>query len=261
MDRTNLGEEKSEGQAARLSAALRTIIALAVVIIVLMFYGVYEVLNGEQIQALSLTVLGAVALGMLVFIRKLLYRGENDRAALLTLFTVFGLIEGTLLFDPGSSWMIGPTVCLALSQITGQMMSRSQSVRGILLAVLAGGIITLNDTLLKPAFSITFTETTWIVLAVALTFSWNLARSYRTFSIGAKVMLAMSGAVTLTVVLVAGAGIFALQRSSEYQALLAANGTDEVARIMVISGGIAMIFGAPLQVDDRPDHLGAESRD
>ena len=238
-----LGRSAPDGASKRAAAGLRTVKTLVVVVIVLMAYGIYQVVSGQPLRSLSLTLFGGLAMGLLVYIRRLLLRGDSNQAGLLTQLTLFGMIEGTLALDPGSSWMVGPTLCLAMALIAGQMLDRRRSVQGILMAVVCGGIVTLNDTLLKPQFSIQLNETTYIVLVIASVFLWSMARTYRIFSIGAKVMLSMAGAVTLTVLMVAGAGVIGLHANAGYLALQEAAGTNEVARTMVLAGGLAMILG------------------
>jgi len=228
----------------RVKAGLRTVKLLVPVILVLMAYGIYQVLDGEPLTSLSLTLLGGIALGLLVYIRRLLLCGESNRAGFLTQITLFGMVEGTLAVDPGNSWMIGPTLCLAMTLIAGQMLDRRRSVRGILLSIVCGGIVTLNDPLRQPQFSMQLNETAYIVLPIAAVFLVNIIRNYRIFSIGAKVMLAMTGAVTLTVILVAGAGIVGLRLAAG--SLQGLSGAGEVMRTMIFAGGLAMILGGIL---------------
>src|SRR5690606_40255441 len=69
-----------DGPDAAIQAGLRTVRITTVVLFVLMAYGVYEVISGEPIQALILTVLSAAAAGLMVYVRRAVRSGNLNRS-------------------------------------------------------------------------------------------------------------------------------------------------------------------------------------
>lgn len=259
-----------DGPDAAIQAGLRTVRITTVVLFVLMAYGVYEVISGEPIQALILTVLSAAAAGLMVYVRRAVRSGNLNRGAFLIEWSLFGVILGTLLVDPGNSWIIGPVLGLVLALIAGQMMDRRSSIKGVSLAICAGGLVTIIDTIRIPEYQITISETTILAVALGFLFFWRLARMYRRFSIGAKLMLMVCSVVSVAIILVMAGGLLGPAMTAGDLTAFDLNEVNETVRGMVFTGGLSMLLAGFIawfatgsivrdlnQVIDAVDHVSA----
>ncbi len=224
----------------KLSGALRTLFSVIGAVVLLMAYGIYQVVSGKSVNAISLTLFGAAALALLLIARSQLKRGAYNRAAFIIQLSLYGMLQGTIIIDPGNSWVIGPAVTLVLILIAGQLMDRHTSDKGVLLAVTAGALLTANDFFFRSDAAVRFNEVVIIALVLTAFFTFRLIRMYKSFSLGAKSMLIMTGITILAITLVIAITLSTLDSSLPGAGM--ADLTDTIARTMILMAGLGMLL-------------------
>ena len=228
----------------KLSGALRTLFSVMGAVVLLMVYGIYQYVSGKPILSMSLTFFGAAALVVLFVAHSLLKRGVYNRAAFIIQLALYGMLQGTIVIDPGNSWIIGPVVTLVLILIAGQIMDRQTSEKGVLLAITAGAVVTASDFFFRTDAVVRFNEVVIIALVLSVFFLFRIIRMYRSFSLGAKNMFVMTSIVIIAIILVVSVTLFNLTSilpDADDQAA-SASMVDSIARTMILMGGISMFL-------------------
>ncbi|MCE1252490.1 MAG: methyl-accepting chemotaxis protein [Anaerolineae bacterium] len=230
---------------SKVKAGIRTTYILIGVVFLLIMYGVYQMIfEAGTLKQFSLSIFGLIAEVFLFFALFRMKKGQVNLAAFILIFTAAGMIEGTLAIDPGNSFAVGPVVALIMSQIVGELMERRYSTLGVLIAVLAGGVVTLNDTFLQPQFNIIINETVIMALVLGVFFLYRIVVMYTHFPLGAKLMLVISGMMVLSIsIIVTVSVIFINSMIENHQVIFQINNqSNEIQRVIVMAGGISMIL-------------------
>jgi methyl-accepting chemotaxis protein len=228
----------------KITSNLRTVYLVMAVIVLLIAFGIFQIVIGSPLTSIAISVMGGGALVVLLMTLPAVKQTEFNRAGFMIILAIAAMIEGTLLIDPGNSWVVGPVMTLVLTQLVGQFLERHASPLGVLLAVFAGGVVVINDTIRQPTYAIVFNETVVIALVIGLYFLVRLFLTYRSFSLGAKIMLVMNGVIILVLATITAAALITFQ--SLTTSLIAQAGGEsvlhEMSRKIVLSAGVMMIF-------------------
>lgn len=224
------------------AGAFRTLYAVMAAVGLVMFYGVFQVLLGRGLVSLSVTVFGVIALVVLFFTRKTLKQGLFNRGATIMIFSLYGMFQGTMLVDPGNSWIIGPVVAMVLILIAGQLMDSRASVTGVFLAVIGGGLLTSNDFFFRSDVAVRFNEVVILSLVLGSFFIYRIIRLYDSFSLGARQMLIIASITTLTLTLMTATALVLMNNQlatvlDESESFSLLNG---LARWLILVSGASM---------------------
>lgn len=221
---------------------LKLITLITIIISLLIPYGIYQVFNGEPIESISLSVGGIISLLLLFWARHLVKRSRANQAGMLVIVVIFLFMLSDILIDPGNSWIVGPTITLALIIITSQFLDKTYAEYGVYAAIMCGIVITASDTLTQSQYTNTVNPSVFLTAALSIIFAFLILRRYSNFSIGAKFQILFGLISALSVILI----IFAV--SILYYRLILNNSTfvldeifsGELVRIMIKVGSISI---------------------
>jgi methyl-accepting chemotaxis protein len=232
------------GQKASIKSALRTHTIVLVILGILTLYGFIQIATGSELRSISVSVFAIIGFIILLFSRRVIWRGDLNRGAWIILLTMFGVLLGTVVFDPGKTWAIGPVVALALTQISGQLMDTQTASRGVFVSILCGAAITLADTFTLKVYVVDLNDAVVIALVLGAFFLWRVVRLYKQFSLGAKFMLVISGLTLLTAALLNAVSLNYFGVAAHNAGL--ADSSNELARMMISVSAVAVSISAGL---------------
>lgn len=227
-----------------LTTRLRTVTIISFLVGFLILFGIYQVVSGEPLQSLVLSFSGSIALGILIWTRSMIKKGQGNQAGLIIIIVNFLFIFSVVLFDPGNSWIMGPTTALFLILVAGQFLDEKKSELGVYAAMLSGVIITASDTFTKAEYTNTITIGTYIATLLSAIFFVMIIRRYKYFSIGAKFQMVFGVVSSIAVVLMilSISIIYKLYIENIGQFNLNLIFEGEMVRSMVLVGSISIFF-------------------
>jgi methyl-accepting chemotaxis protein len=228
---------------------LRTLTITKSIIGVLILFGVYQVIGGEPIQSLALSIGGAVTILILFWVRRFVKNSQTNRAGFFIIFVISLFILSVVLIDPDSSWIIGPTTALLLIQMAGQFLDKTWAELGVYIAIVSGVFITASDTLTKSEYSNSLDEAVFLVAILAFIFTMMIIRKYSVFSIGAKfqILFGLISSIGVVIMIISVSVInFTLIENNKF--LIDEIFSGELARAMVLVGAISILIANTLSL-------------
>ena len=231
------------------SKQLRTLTITKSIIGLLILFGIYQVISGEPIKSLSLSIGGAVTILVLFWVRRFVKSSQTNRAGFFIIFIISLFVLSFVLIDPDSSWIIGPTTALLLIQMAGQFLDKTWAELGVYFAIVSGVFITASDTLTKSQYSNSLDEAVFLVAILAFIFTIMIIRRYSVFSIGAKfqILFGLISSIGVVIMIISVSVInFTLIENNKF--LINEIFSGELARAMVLVGAISILIANTLSL-------------
>ncbi len=104
---------------SNLNKQVRTLTIIQVIIAFLIFYGIYQVISGQPIQSLVLSIGGLITFLVAWWAKKQVKSSHANQAGFMIIITISVFVLAVVWIDPGNSWIIGPTTALLLIYFSG----------------------------------------------------------------------------------------------------------------------------------------------
>jgi methyl-accepting chemotaxis protein len=237
---------------AEVALNLRTVRIVMGVYVFLMAFGIYLVIESRDLRTITITVMSAIVLPVLFFVRSIIKQGHLARAGWVIVASVILSVLVTVMLDPGNTWIMGPVVAMACALIASQMMDIRRAGWGVLASIVGGALIVISDVFLREHYDFSVNEVVTVALAVAILFAWLLVRRFSTFAVGVKMLLVTSGLALLTAGTLTYSAYWIVTRQITDGALQA--GGLEIAEylaramafisavVTVVAGGVALLM-------------------
>jgi methyl-accepting chemotaxis protein len=156
---------------------------------ILALFGLYVTFVTRE-GNLSSTIFGLIGMALFAYARGMARRGRLNPSGWILIVAIPAAAFLITFFDPGSTWIIGPTVALIATVVASNVLDSRTAGWGMLAAIFGGSLVSCNDIFTLPAerFSIEFTEVSAICVFFCLIFVAMVTRRFMDLSLRVKML-------------------------------------------------------------------------